>query len=147
VALSSLLAPLVEPYAPPRLHRGRLDSSVGVLQTVPEGTVALVGEPALASPFMEVSCAASSASSVARFLAVSMSSLGLPTCQDFREGRRSILLETGGVPFPAGGGSPAQALAPDRLLEVSELCPGQVGQPPDDLLYRGPPSRLCTRTP
>jgi hypothetical protein len=48
-------------------------------------------------------------------------------------------LEMGGVPFPAGGGSPTLALAPKRILEAPELCPAQFGQPPDDLLYHPPP--------
>src|SRR5918992_2815695 len=33
--------------------------------------------------------------------------------QDLRDGRRGVLLDTGSVLLPAGGGSPAPALAPD----------------------------------
>jgi hypothetical protein len=34
------------------------------------------------------------------------------------------------------------ALAPDLILEASQLCCGQFGQPPDDLLYHPPPSLI-----
>src|SRR5215207_3205335 len=43
---------------------------------------------------------------------------------------------------PALGGSPALTLAPDFILEAPELCSGQLGQPPDDLLYHPRPSLL-----
>src|SRR5215208_2490096 len=39
----------------------------------------------------------------------------------------------------AGGGSPTLALAPELILEAPQLCSGQLGQPPDDLLYHPPP--------
>src|SRR3712207_9577237 len=52
-ALSSPLAPLVEPYPAPRLYRSRLDRGVGVLQAVPERDVLGRGEPV-----KDASCAA-----------------------------------------------------------------------------------------
>jgi hypothetical protein len=48
-------------------------------------------------------------------------------------------LDTGGVPFPAGAGSPTPALAPELILKAPELRHGRFGQPPDDLLYHPPP--------
>ena len=45
-------------------------------------------------------------------------------------------MDLGSALCPALGGSPALAL--ELLLEASELCPGQLGQPPDDLLYHPP---------
>ena len=64
------------------------------------------------------------------------------TLQDFRDGRHRTLLDAGSVlSLVAGrGGSPTLALAPDLILEASELCPCQSGQPSDDLLYHPPPS-------
>jgi hypothetical protein len=53
-------------------------------------------------------------------------------------------LGRGERPVPvAGGGNSALSLAPERILEASELCPAQFGQPPDDLLYHPPPSLLA----
>jgi hypothetical protein len=46
----SPLAPLVEPHPPPCLHRGRLDSRVGVLQAVPQSGVLGCGEPVVRLP-------------------------------------------------------------------------------------------------
>jgi hypothetical protein len=62
--------------------------------------------------------------------------------QDFRDERRSTLLDTGSVFSPVADGTPTLALAPKRILEASELCPGQFGQPPDDLLYHPHPSPI-----
>ena len=50
--------------------------------------------------------------------------------QDFRDGRRSALLDTGSVRSPATGGSPALALAPELVLEASELSPESSGSRP-----------------
>jgi hypothetical protein len=41
--------------------------------------------------------------------------------QDFRDARRSTLLDTGSVLSPAGGGSPTLPLAPELILEAPEL--------------------------
>jgi hypothetical protein len=54
--------------------------------------------------------------------------------QDLREGRRGALLDARSVVSAAGGRSPPLALVPKPILEAPELCPGQFGQPPDDLL-------------
>ena len=62
--------------------------------------------------------------------------------QDLREGRRGAFMDLGSALSPAFGGSPALALAPDLLLKAPELCPGKLGQPPDDLLYHPPPSPI-----
>src|SRR5215208_6694320 len=56
-------------------------------------------------------------------------------------------MDLGSALSPALGGSPALALAPELLLKAPELCPGQFGKQPDDLLYHPPPSSLCKRTP
>ncbi len=40
----AVLAPLGEPYPPPRLHRCRLNRRVGDLQPVPQGVVAGIAE-------------------------------------------------------------------------------------------------------
>jgi hypothetical protein len=48
MSLKLPLSPLgasLQPHPPPRLHRGRLDRGMCVLHAVPEGIVALVGEP------------------------------------------------------------------------------------------------------
>ena len=52
-------------------------------------------------------------------------------------------MDLGSALSPAGGGSPALALAPKRILQAPELCPAQFGQPTDDLLYHHPPSLLA----
>ena len=52
-------------------------------------------------------------------------------------------MDLGSALSPALGGSPAPlALAPDLILEASELRFGQFGKPPDDLLYHAPPSLI-----
>src|SRR5215207_4987118 len=51
-------------------------------------------------------------------------------------------MDLGSILSPAGGGSPALALAPNLILQALELYPGQVGQPPHDLLYHLPPSSI-----
>jgi len=43
---------------------------------------------------------------------------------------------------PALGGSPALLLGPKLILQAPDLCSGQLGQPPDDLLYHPPPSLI-----
>src|SRR5215207_1438777 len=48
-------------------------------------------------------------------------------------------MNLGSVLSPAGGRSPALALAPNLILQAPELRLGQLGQPPDDLLYHPPP--------
>jgi hypothetical protein len=68
------------------------------------------------------------------FFDVSLNRAGT-VLQDFRDGRRGTLLDAGSVPSPAGGGSPTLTLAPELILEAPDLRPGQLGQPPDDLLY------------
>jgi hypothetical protein len=46
--------------------------------------------------------------------------LGEAVLQDFRDGRRGVLLDVGSFLSPAGGGSPALSLAPE-LLQAPEL--------------------------
>jgi hypothetical protein len=62
--------------------------------------------------------------------------------QDFGDRRRGAFMDLGSALSPALGGSPALALAPDLVLEASELSLGQGGQPPDDLLYHPPLSSI-----
>ena len=51
-------------------------------------------------------------------------------------------MDLGSALSAALGGSPALALAPKLILEAPKLHPGQLGQPPDDLLYHPPPSPI-----
>jgi hypothetical protein len=67
--------------------------------------------------------------------------------QDFRDRRRSTLLHVGSIPSPAGGGSPALALAAELLLEAPELRPGQLGSRPMISSTTRLLPWLCTRTP
>ena len=62
--------------------------------------------------------------------------------KDLREGRRGAFMDLGSALSPALGGSPALALAPDLILEASELSAGKLGQPPDDILYHPPSSPI-----
>jgi hypothetical protein len=41
--------------------------------------------------------------------------------QDLRDGRRGAFMDLGSALSPALGGSPAQALAPEFILEAPEL--------------------------
>jgi len=49
-----------------------------------------------------------------------------PLAQDFRDRRRSTLLDTRSVLSLAGGGSPTLALAPDLILEAAGFPPERV---------------------
>jgi hypothetical protein len=48
-------------------------------------------------------------------------------------------MDLGSALFPSLGGSPAPAFAPELILQAPELRLGQVGQPPDNLLYHPAP--------